>query len=236
MIEPLPGARPRWLTFDCYGTLAQWDEGLVAVVKEILRNHGRADLDAADLIAVYDRHEHAAEQMEPFRDFKTVSAYSLEKAMAELDIAFRPSDAELLVSRISSFPPFPEVPGTLGRLKEMGFQLCVISNTDDDLIAGNVSQMGGHIDRVVSAEQARAYKPSARIFHHAHKELGVTGDKVVHICASPHLDLAAARDIGFRCIWVDRGTARKPLPDYEPDATIQSLDTVVEVFQATGWT
>ena len=89
-------------------------------------------------------------------------------------------------------PPFPEVVDTLGALKQAGFRLCIISNTDDAIIAGNVAQMGGHIDRVITAEQANAYKPSRQIFAHAHASLGVTPD-VVHICASPHLDHAAAR-------------------------------------------
>jgi FMN phosphatase YigB (HAD superfamily) len=113
------GERPQWLTFDCYGTLIQWDEGLIAAV----------------------------------------------------------------------------------------MSLCIISNTDDDIIAGNVAQLGGHSDRVVTAEQA--YKPSREIFVHAHHALGVQKQDVVHICASPHLDLVAALDIGFRCIWIDRDTGRK---------------------------
>lgn len=233
MTSTLPGSRPTWLTFDCYGTLAQWDEGLVSVVEDILAGHGRSDLDAATFIDVYDRYEHAAEQETPFRDFKSVSAYALEKAMTELGMAFRSNDAVTLVSRIASFPPFPEVPATLGRFKQLGYRLCVISNTDDDLIAGNVGQMGGHIDQVISAQQAQAYKPSRQIFEHAHRALGVSKDDVVHICASPHLDLAAARDIGFRCIWVDRGTARKPLPDYVPDAVVPTLDGAAGVLEAS---
>jgi beta-phosphoglucomutase-like phosphatase (HAD superfamily) len=69
---------------------------------------------------------------------------------------------------------------------------------------------------LITAEQAEAYKPSRAIFKHAYRELGTTKDDVVHICASPHLDLAAARDIGFRCIWIDRGTGRKPWPTIRP--------------------
>ncbi len=100
----------------------------------------------------------------------------------------------------------------MGALKAQGFKLCIISNTDDAIIAGNVAQLGGHIDRVITAQQAQAYKPTRQIFEHAHKALGVTKDEIVHICASPHLDLAAARDLGFRCIWVDRGTGRQAPP------------------------
>ena len=123
-------------------------------------------------------------------------------------------------------PPFPEVVGALAAFKEMGFHLCIISNTDDGIIAGNVAQLGGHIDRVVTAEQAQAYKPSRQIFEHAYRTLGVTRDDVIHICASPHLDLTAARDIGFRCIWIDRGTGRKPIPGYSPARVFPALDRV----------
>ena len=132
-------------------------------------------------------------------------------------------------------PPFPETVAALGQLKAQGFSLCIISNTDDDIIAGNVAQLGGHIDPVITAQQASAYKPSRTIFDYAHQALGVTKDDVVHICASPHLDLVAARDMGFRCVWIDRGTGRKPLPDYTPDEVFPTLDQVPLRFRSLGW-
>ncbi|MEO0791331.1 MAG: haloacid dehalogenase type II [Pseudomonadota bacterium] len=233
MPNTISGAKPTWLTFDCYGTLAQWDEGLIGVVSGILASHGRADLKTEEFIEVYDWYEHAAEQSSPFRNFKSISAYSLEMAMKDLGMHDTPDDAQTLVSKIASFPPFPEVPDTLRRLKKLGYQLCVISNTDEDLIQGNVGQMGGHIDRIVTAEAAQAYKPSKTIFEFAHKTLGVTKNDIVHICASPHLDLAAARDMAFRCIWVDRGTARKPLPDYEPDAVAPNLVAAADLLETS---
>jgi 2-haloacid dehalogenase len=117
----------------------------------------------------------------------------------------------------------------------MGFKLCIISNTGDDIIAGNVAQLGGHIDRVITAQQAQAYKPTIPMFRHAHVALGVIKSDVIHICASPVLDLQAARDIGFRCIWIDRGTGRIPLPDYTPDAILKKLDRVPVLFKQLGW-
>jgi 2-haloacid dehalogenase len=63
----------------------------------------------------------------------------------------------------------------------------------------------------------------------------VTKDDIVHICASPHLDLAAARDIGFRCIWIDRGTGRRPLADYTPNRIFSTLDQVPALFASIGW-
>ncbi|MDF2860947.1 MAG: haloacid dehalogenase type [Achromobacter mucicolens] len=229
--------RPQWLTFDCYGTLIQWDEGLQAAVEKILAGREAAmnRPTAAQFLHIYDGHEHHLERTPPYRNFAEVTRESLRLTMAHFGLEYRPEDAETLTGSISRMPPFPEVVDTLGRLKQAGFSLCIISNTDDDIIAGNVAQMGGHIDRVISAEQARAYKPSPAIFAHAHQKLGVTTADVVHICASPHLDLAAARDIGFRCIWIDRGTGRKPLPDYRPDATVATLDRVLDVFSKAGW-
>jgi 2-haloacid dehalogenase len=228
------GNKPEWLTFDCYGTLIQWDKGLIAAVERILDKQ-KATVDPTRFIALFDRHEHALEQKKPRRSFRWVTAESLLLTMAELGLRHEAGDTEFLTSSISKMPPFPEVVGALGALKHMGFKFCIISNTDDDIIVGNVAQLGGHIDRMITAEQADAYKPSRAIFEHAYRELGVTKDEIVHICASPHLDHVAARDIGFRCIWIDRGTGREPLVNYTPDRTFPTLDRVPAFFATLGW-
>jgi 2-haloalkanoic acid dehalogenase type II len=230
----LSGKRPIWLTFDCYGTLIQWDEGLLSAMERILASKG-GNIDQAAFISVYDHHEHELEQQRPHRSFKDVSATALELAMGAFDLPFDASDAEILTGSIGRMPPFPEVVETLGRLKAAGFKLAIISNTDDAIIAGNVAQLGGHVDRVITAEQAGAYKPSQQIFRYAWESLGIDMDDLVHICASPHLDLAAARELGFRAIWVDRGTGRQLPGDYQPNDTVPTLDKVVGIFQADGW-
>jgi 2-haloacid dehalogenase len=227
--------RPSWLTFDCYGTLIQWDEGLQNAVAAILASKHAAAIDPRAFIAVYDRHEHALEQTPPHRSFREVSGEALRIALDEFNLHADDNDIRTLTERISAMPPFPEVVDTLRALKEAGYKLCIVSNTDDDVIAGNVAQLGGHIDRVITAQQAGAYKPDRRLFDYAHEQIGVSRDEVVHICASPHLDHAAARDIGFRCVWIDRGTGRKLLPDYTPDATLATLDKVPPLFTSLGW-
>ncbi|MBY3075128.1 haloacid dehalogenase type II [Rhizobium laguerreae] len=230
----LTGPKPSWLTFDCYGTLIQWDEGLLAAMNRILSVKGR-DIDQKAFIAVYDSYEHTLEEERPHRTFAEVSALALERAMVEFDLPFTAADAEILTSSIGKMPPFPEVVATLEKLKAAGFRLAIISNTDDAIIAGNVAQLGGHIDRVITAQQAGAYKPSRQIFHHAWESVGIAMDDLVHICASPHLDLAAARELGFRTVWVDRGTGRKPLADYHPNEIVPTLDRVPAVLGAAGW-
>lgn len=228
------GPRPKWLTFDCYGTLIQWDEGLLAAMGRILATKN-GDIDQPAFIAAYDHHEHQLEEARPHRSFKDVSALALERTMGEFGLSFEAADADMLTSSIGKMPPFPEVVETLGLFKAAGFQIAIISNTDDAIIAGNVAQLGGHVDRVFTAEQAGAYKPSRQIFQFAWKALGIEKDDLLHICASPHLDLAAARELGFRTVWVDRGTGRKPLSDYRPDETVASLAKVPGLFLTAGW-
>jgi 2-haloacid dehalogenase len=226
--------RPVWLTFDCYGTLIQWDEGLKAAVREILANKAET-INTDRLLAAYDRHEHRIEQAEPNRRFVDIASEALALAMAEFGATASKRDAETLTATISEMPPFPEVVETLATLKNGGHRLCIISNTDDAMIAGNVAQLGGHIDRVVTAEQAGAYKPSHRIFEHAHKLLGVTREDVVHICASPHLDLVATQALGLRAIWIDRGTGRRPIGGYTPEAVLPTLEGIPHLFSKIGW-
>lgn len=226
--------RPTWITFDCYGTLVQWDEGLRAAVAEILARKGSA-IDTGRLIASYDRHEHALERTPPHRAFRAIVGEALELALRDLGAEPEAGDARTLTDAISRMPPFPEVVGTLATLKRHGFGLCIVSNTDDAIIAGNVAQLGGHIDRVITAEQAGAYKPARRIFEVAHAALGVDRDGVLHVCASPHLDLVATRALGIRDVWIDRGTGRRPADGYRPQAVLPDLAGLPGLLASAGW-
>lgn len=226
---------PSWLTFDCYGTLIQWDEGLYDVARQLLHNKNVEGLDPRALLEVYERHEYRLEQTPPYRSFREIAHMALEQAMNDLGLPVEQGDGEILTSTISRMPAFSEVPGVLRQLKAAGFQLCIISNTDDSIIAGNVEQLGNTIDCVITAEQAGAYKPSLTLFEHAYRELGVNSDETVHICTSPHLDLVVARDLGLRCLWIDRGSGRTPPPDYTPDAILPDLGGVPGLFAQSGW-
>ncbi|WP_339490100.1 haloacid dehalogenase type II [Pseudomonas sp. EL_65y_Pfl2_R95] len=228
-------AKPQWLTFDCYGTLIQWDEGLLQCVRELLALKGISQREA-DFIRVYDQYEHSLEQQPGYMNFRQISEQALRSTLADLGVAYEQADGEAFVARIGRMPPFPEVVETLSWLKQQGFRLCIVSNTDDNIIAGNVAQLGGYIDQVITAQQAQAYKPNPRLFDFAHATLDVERSQVLHICASPHLDLVAARDMGFHCVWIDRGTGRVAPADYKPDAVLAALDELRPLFENLGWT
>ena len=110
----LPGGKPEWLTFDCYGTLIQWDEGLLAAVNSILGRQKNAEIDANTLIRVYDKYEHELEGHKPHRLFRDVAGNGLKLAMEELGLSYGDGDIEILTNSISRMPPFPEVTGALG--------------------------------------------------------------------------------------------------------------------------
>jgi 2-haloacid dehalogenase len=126
--------RPQWLTFDCYGTLIQWDEGLLAAVRDIVQTKSRNGVNIAKLLEIYDRHEHRLEQTPPHRSFRRIAGDSLRLALEELGLQSDERDAEALTRGISAMPPFPEVLDTLLRLNASGYRLCIVSNTDDDII------------------------------------------------------------------------------------------------------
>lgn len=231
----LYGNRPEWLTFDCYGTLIQWDEGLIAAMRIILERRQRSDVSIPDLVKVYDDHEHQLEQSTPFRKFRDIVGTSLRTSLDAFGVASDDDDVATLTSSISAMPPFPEVVDALRSLKTQGYKLCIVSNAEDSVIAGNVAQLGGTIDRVITAEQAQAYKPSAKLFRHAHDALGVSTDEVLHICASPTLDLTAARDLGFRSVWIDRNTGRRSPTGYVPNVLLPNLHAVPHVLASMNW-
>jgi 2-haloacid dehalogenase len=226
--------RPEWLTFDCYGTLIQWDEGVRQVAARVIEAK-RADADPDAITKPYDQHESELEENAPFKTFHQVAPEAFRTALGELGVDATEEDGRTLLDSIPGFIPFPETLDTLAALKAGGFRIALISNTDDDLIAGNVAQLGGHVDHVVTAGQARSYKPSRLIFDYALSALGIGYDRMVHVCASPALDHAAARDQRFRCVWIDRGTYRKPLADYTADETLPTLTGLPDLFAKLGW-
>ncbi|QPC41806.1 haloacid dehalogenase type II [Kaustia mangrovi] len=193
---------PKAVTFDCYGTLIRFFEGLETVARAIVDRHG-GTLTSEQLIAAYSDAEHRLEQEPPHRPFKEVSPAAMREAFGTLGLTLGPGEEMSLVEAIPTFGPFEEVPAVLERLGR-SCRLCIISNTDDDLIAGNVARLGVPIDEVVTAEQAGAYKPSEEIFRYAHRRLGLEVDDIVHVAQGQRLDIAACKALGLRAIWINR--------------------------------
>lgn len=193
------------VTFDCYGTLVDFD--LDRVVRATLRERLRIDgVDEAEFLRDFRVMRFQA-VLEAYRPYKKVLAASLAHSMRLHGMPYRREDSDALVAAVPTFGPFPEVPAALAKLKER-YQIAIISNTDDDLIAGNVERIGVDFDYVITAEGARAYKPSREAFEHALRVTGRAPDQVIHVAQGFEYDIMPTYGLGMRRIWVNRGGRR----------------------------
>ncbi len=203
----------RWATFDCYGTLIDWNAG----IRGVLEDYFGAER-APELLARYHRLEPEV-QAEAFRSYAEVLSLTLERLAAENDLAIPEGEAGALARSLPDWPAFREVPAALAELRRRGWSLAILSNSDRDLIAASQRQLGVPVDVAVVAEEIQSYKPA-----HAHWERFfelTTADRArhVHVAASLFHDVAPARELGLKVVWINRlGEAADPEPDRElPD-------------------
>lgn len=213
----------RWLTFDCYGTLIDWERGILAAARPLLP--GAAD---GDILARY-----AALEAELERGAYTPYREVLRQVMAGLGRAFGVSisaqQAESLPESLKDWPAFDETPAALAALQRR-FKLAVISNVDDDLFAGTAPKLGVRLDGLITAQQCRSYKPSLNNFRVAMERLKAGPDQVLHIAESRYHDIAPARNLGIRSVWVNRAKGRPSASggaEATPDLEVATLAELV---------
>ena len=225
-VPEVPGLdfdRFEWVSFDCYGTLVDWETGISTAVGEVLESHGMRK-SRAEVLALFADAEPTVQGSEVFLEYRVV----LRRVMAAIGAAvgIRLSGAELdcLADTLPGWPVFPEV---VDALKELGAhcRLAVISNVDDDLFAETARALGVDFDVVVTAQQVRSYKPNLRNFHAARERMGVETDRWLHVAESLYHDIGPANHLGIPSVWVDRadrgGGTR--ITDAVPDLVVPDL-------------
>lgn len=230
---PLDFSRFSWLTFDCYGTLINWESGILAALQPIFAAAGRT-VSGEGILELYAAVE-AREEAGPYRSYREILESTVRRMAARLVIPLPEAQATVLAGSIGAWPPFPDTIAALQRLKTR-YKLAVISNVDDDLFAGTAKSLGNPFDAVITAQQARSYKPSANNFRVALERIGEPVDKILHCAQSLFHDIAPARSLGFSTVWVDRragrhGTGATPKSDATPDLRVESM---AELADAAG--
>jgi 2-haloacid dehalogenase len=207
------------LTFDCYGTLIDWESGIVAAAGRVLRAHGVA-VGEEQLLEAFGRHEAQLEAGE-YRSYREVLAGSLRGLAAEHGVT--PSGAELAAfsESVADWPAFADSSAALARLAGR-FRLGVITNCDDDLFARSNERLGVRFDWIVTAQQARGYKPGMRPFELAFATIDVPRERILHVAQSLFHDHVTAKRIGMTTVWIDRrgdrpGAGATPPADATPD-------------------
>ena len=213
----------RWATFDCYGTLIDWNGG---IRRELARLFGDATADS--LLARYHALEPQVQAEDPTLSYREVMRRVLSRVG---DVPAAEEDA--LGRSLPSWPPFAEVPAALEEARRRGWRLAILSNTDTDLVEASKRNLGVDFDETVVASEIGSYKPAHRHWQEFFARTGAERSRHVHVAASHFHDVAPAVELGLRSIWINRlGESAEPQPTRELADLARLPDTLDELVPA----
>jgi len=215
------------LTFDCYGTLIDWEAGILAAIRTALPP-GDATADAL-LLEEYANAE-ATLEAGPYRRYREIAGTAMNAVARAHGVEPTRDDVARLGGSVVDWPAFPDSRDALTRLKSR-FRLGVLTNCDDDLFAASNTRLGVGFDWIVTAQQVGSYKPDERNFRALIARLaadGVPQARILHVAQSLFHDHAPAQRLGLRSVWIDRrhdrsGAGATPPAEARPDATYPSM-------------
>ena len=203
----------RWATFDCYGTLIDWNAGVRRGLADVFGEE-RAD----ELLARYHEIEPVVQRDDPSLPYRDVMARTLDELGAPAE------QREALGEALPDWKPFPEVPAALEKARARGWRLAILSNTDRDFIEASKAQLGVEFDETIVASEIGSYKPALghwRAFEHT---VGRLPD--VHVAASHFHDVVPANGLGLPTVWINRLAERA---DPEPTRELPDLSRLADV-------
>jgi 2-haloalkanoic acid dehalogenase type II len=210
------------ITFDCYGTLIDWDGGIAGAFARAVAETG-ARLDPARVLEVYEEIE-AGVEAERYRSYREVLTESARRVAKRLGWALPEARAGFLADSLPLWIPFPDTNPALERLFRAGYQLGILSNVDDDLLAGTCKHFTVPFDLIVTAQQVRSYKPADGHFVTARERLA--GRRWLHAAQSHFHDVTPARRHGIATAWINRKrlAPAEPRPDREVSTLTELAD------------
>lgn len=219
------------LTFDCYGTLIDWETGIWQALQPALTGH-QITIAKDTALELYGELESDAER-DVYHDYKTVLCMVLEGLGSRLGFTPTPAELRRFSESVKDWPAFSDSAYALQALKKK-YKLAIISNIDDDLFAFSARRLQVPFDWVITANQARSYKPSLKHFHLAFERLSLPKDKILHVAQSIYHDIAPAKSLGLATVWVNRrhaqaGFGATPPAQAQPDLEVPDLQTLARV-------
>jgi 2-haloacid dehalogenase len=216
------------LTFDCYGTLIDWEAGILAALRAPLAAHGVSGSDD-ELLEWFARHE-ADQEAGPYRRYREVLGAVLTAMLRDRGAEPAADEVEAFGGSVADWPAFPDSAAALARLHER-FKLGVITNCDDDLFAASEARLGTTFDWVVTAQQAKRYKPNPRGFELMFEQVGIPPSRILHVAQSLFHDHVTAKRLGLSTVWLDRrgdrpGSGATPPADASPDLRVPDMTTL----------
>jgi 2-haloacid dehalogenase len=222
------------LTFDCYGTLIDWESGILNAMQPVLAWHA-IDTGEQELLEAYARHEASLEGGD-YLSYRDVLARALRRLCEELGITSTEAQEAEFGQAVGAWPAFSDSAAALRRLARR-FRLGVITNCDDDLFALSNRRLGVGFEWIITAQQARSYKPNPANFELALARIGLPRRRIVHGAQSLYHDHVPARQLGLATVWIDRrgdkpGFGATPAALASPDLTVPDMATFAD--QALG--
>jgi 2-haloacid dehalogenase len=217
------------LTFDCYGTLINWEEGILSALRPLLAAHN-CPLPDDDLLERFARLETAAETG-AYRPYREVLREVVSGLACELHFIPTAPEYDSLAASLAHWPPFADSVAALQALKTR-YKLAVLSNIDDDLFADSSRHLQVAFDCVITAQQVQSYKPSLRHFTVALERLAVPKARLLHVAQSLYHDITPASQFGLATVWVNRrhgrsGAGATPPAHARPDLEVPDLRTLL---------
>jgi 2-haloacid dehalogenase len=188
----------RWVTFDCYGTLVDWQAGFAAALSRFAGDRVR------DVVRRYHACERRVEGEQPHKPYKDVLVTAAVRAAAESGVSLSETDANTLPASWGSMRLFDDVEALLAELRQRGFRLAVLTNCDDDLFEATHRTFRTPFDLFLTAERVRGYKPAPWHFRAFELITGARRSDWVHVACSWYHDIAPAQALGIRRVWLDR--------------------------------
>ena len=191
-----------WLSFDCYGTLVDWETGISVAVAGIFARH-RVRKSRDEILALFAAAEPRVQSSSGFLEYRRVLRDVMQMMAWEASIRLPAAEAESLPDSLPQWPIFPDAPAALNRLQAR-YKLAVISNVDDDLFRQSEEALGIKFDAVVTSQQVGKYKPDLSGFHIAQDRMGIAKDRWLHVGESLYHDVGPANLLGIDSVWVKR--------------------------------
>ncbi len=216
--------RPDLITFDCYGTLIDWRQGIAEAFRHVL-----PAATAVEEERLFDAYERAEAEVEggPYRPYREVLAAAAARVAELLGWRIPARRGFFLAESLPGWRPFADTNPSLERLASMGYRLGILSNVDDDLLAGTLRRLSVPFDVVVTAQSVGSYKPATAHFRRALEEVGGRPERLLHAAESYYHDVGAARPLGVRVIWVNR-QGRAAAGDAQPTVEVHDLREAVD--------
>jgi 2-haloacid dehalogenase len=214
----------RWATFDCYGTLIDWNGGILGELERLFGVQV-----APRLLERYHEIEPEIEQ-DASLPYHAVLSVTLVRLAEEEGLAIPEGESDALARSLPEWKPFPEVPGALAELRHRGWNLVILSNSDRDLITESMKRIGVPFDLAIVAGELESYKPALAHWEHFFETTTADKGHHVHVAASLFHDIAPARELGLKSVWVNRlGETAEPEPDRELTDLSELPDTLDEL-------